>query len=111
MCFAENYGFVRYITKKFSKFRCGCFLVPWFVSFTNQVIGGATQTEEKLRTDNIRGRGKEKANQTHFEIGVKVRRAIKEIGGTMPENLPTAESIKIVQKKLNKDENKKIDKK
>ena len=68
----------------------------------------ATQTEEKLRKENIKG--KQKANQTHFEVGTKVRRAIKEIGGTMPENLPTAESIKIVQKKLNKVDKKNIDK-
>jgi DNA-damage-inducible protein D len=59
----------------------------------------ATQTEEKLRKENTKG--KQKANQTHYEVGVKVRRAIKEIGGTMPENLPTAESIKKVQKKIN----------
>jgi len=58
----------------------------------------ATQTEEKLRKENTKG--KQKANQTHFEVGVKVRRAIKEIGGTMPENLPIAESIKKVQKKI-----------
>lgn len=61
----------------------------------------ATQTEEKLKKENIKGR--EKANQTHFEIGKKVRQTIKEIGGTMPENLPSAESIKKVQKKLNSD--------
>ena len=68
----------------------------------------ATQTEEKLLKENTKG--KQKANQTHFEIGVKVRRAIKEIGGTMPENLPTAESIKTVQKKLKEAGKKKIDK-
>jgi len=52
----------------------------------------ATQTEEKLRRDKIKG--KQKANQTHFEIGKKVRKTIEEIGGTMPENLPVADSIK-----------------
>ena len=52
----------------------------------------ATQTEEKLRRENIKG--KAKANQTHFEVGRKVRQTIKEIGGTMPENLPTEENIK-----------------
>ncbi len=67
----------------------------------------ATQTEEKLSKENTKG--KQRANQTHFEVGVKVRRAIKEIGGTMPENLPTAESIKKVQKKLKQGEKKKID--
>ena len=46
----------------------------------------ATQTEEKLRKDKIKG--KHLANQTHFAIGEKVRLTIKEIGGTMPEDLP-----------------------
>jgi len=52
----------------------------------------ATQTEEKLRRDKIGG--KERANRTHFEVGAKVRKTIQELGGTMPENLPPAESIK-----------------
>lgn len=56
----------------------------------------ATQTEEKLRRDNIKG--KQKANQTHFEIGKKVRKTIEEIGGTMPESLPVAASIKKLEK-------------
>lgn len=47
----------------------------------------ATQTEEKLRRDHVRG--KQRANQTHFEVGKKVRRTIKELRGTMPEKLPT----------------------
>lgn len=56
----------------------------------------ATQTEEKLRRENIKG--KQKANQTHYEIGKKVRKTIEEIGGTMPEKLPTADSIKKLEK-------------
>lgn len=52
----------------------------------------ATQTEEKLRREHIKG--KARANQTHFEVGAKVRKTIEDIGGTMPENLPVAESIK-----------------
>lgn len=55
----------------------------------------ATQTEEKLRRENIKG--KQKANETHYEIGKKVRKTIEEIGGTMPENLPTADSIKFLE--------------
>jgi len=51
----------------------------------------ATQTEEKLRREKIVG--KDKANRTHHEVGAKVRQTIKELGGTMPENLPSAESI------------------
>jgi DNA-damage-inducible protein D len=46
----------------------------------------ATQTEEKLRRENIQGRAE--ANQTHFAVGRKVRQTIEELGGTMPENLP-----------------------
>lgn len=52
----------------------------------------ATQTEDKLRRDNIRD--KSAANRTHFEVGKKVRETIKELGGTMPEDLPTPESVK-----------------
>jgi len=64
----------------------------------------ATQTEEKLRRDKIKG--KQEANKTHFEIGKKVRKTIEEIGGEMPENLPVAEDVKKVQRKLNSDEKK-----
>jgi len=60
----------------------------------------ATQTEEKLRRENIRG--KAKANQTHFEVGKKVRQTIEELGGTMPENLPSEESIKQLENKAKK---------
>ena len=64
----------------------------------------ATQTDEKLRRENIRG--KEAANKTHYEVGEKVRQTIAELGGTMPEDLPTPQkSIKQIeseQKKLMK---------
>jgi DNA-damage-inducible protein D len=46
----------------------------------------ATQTEEKLKRDEVKA--KTKANQTHFEVGAKVRQTIKELGGTMPEDSP-----------------------
>ena len=49
----------------------------------------ATQTDEKLRRENIRG--KYAANEAHFQVGKKVRETIKELGGTMPEDLPTPE--------------------
>lgn len=49
----------------------------------------ATQTEEKLRRENITG--KSAANQTHYAVGKKVRETIQELGGTMPEDLPTPE--------------------
>ena len=47
----------------------------------------ATQTDEKLRRENIQG--KQVAYDTHYEVGKKVRQTIKELGGTMPEDLPT----------------------
>jgi DNA-damage-inducible protein D len=60
----------------------------------------ATQAEEKLRREQIKG--KSKANATHFEVGAKVRKTIKELGGTMPENLPVAEGIKSIETKQRK---------
>ncbi|NGX49901.1 MAG: hypothetical protein K940chlam5_01508 [Candidatus Anoxychlamydiales bacterium] len=61
----------------------------------------ATQTEEKLRREHIKG--KAKANQTHYNVGKKVRQTIEEIGGTMPENLPKAEKgIEQLKKETNK---------
>lgn len=60
----------------------------------------ATQTEEKLRRDKVQG--KDAANATHFEVGQKVRQAIRDIGGTMPENLPVAEDIVKVGRRLKK---------
>ena len=47
----------------------------------------ATQTDEKLRRENIQG--KQAAYDTHYEVGKKVLQTIKELGGTMPEDLPT----------------------
>ena len=61
----------------------------------------ATQTEEKLRRENIRG--KDEANQTHYEVGKKVRQTIADLGGTMPEDLPTPEkSAKQIEKEHEK---------
>ena len=61
----------------------------------------ATQTDEKLRRENIRG--KEKANQTHYVVGRKVRQTIAELGGTMPEDLPTPEkSIRQIESEQKK---------
>lgn len=60
----------------------------------------ATQTDDKLRRENIVG--KDKANQTHFEVGAKVRQTIQELGGTMPENLPSAENIRKLDKESKK---------
>ena len=52
----------------------------------------ATQAEEKLKRDKVKT--KNEANKTHFEVGKKVRKTIEELGGTMPEELPVADSIK-----------------
>jgi DNA-damage-inducible protein D len=66
----------------------------------------ATQTEEKLRRDQVRG--KQRANHTHFEVGKKVRQTIADLGGTMPEALPTPEtSIQQLEKDKKKLEKKK----
>ncbi|MCL2638906.1 MAG: DNA damage-inducible protein D [Oscillospiraceae bacterium] len=48
-----------------------------------------TQTESKMRRENIQGA--DAANETHFTVGKEVRSAIERVGGTMPENLPTPE--------------------
>ena len=57
----------------------------------------ATQTEEKLRREHIQG--KTEANKTHFEVGKKVRQTIAELGGTMPEDLPTPDkSVRQLEK-------------
>ena len=64
----------------------------------------ATQTEEKLRRDMVSG--KQRANQTHYEVGNKVRQTIAELGGTMPEALPIPEAsvkqLETSKKKLEK---------
>ena len=60
----------------------------------------ATQAEEKLRRDEVKG--KEAANRTHRDVGAKVRQTIQELGGTMPEELPAAESIKKIETKHRK---------
>ena len=61
----------------------------------------ATQTEEKLRRDNVQG--KYQANMTHYKVGAKVRQTIKDLGGTMPEDLPTPEkSIKQIEREQEK---------
>ena len=49
-----------------------------------------SQTEEKLVRDNIQT--EQEANKTHYNVGAKVRKTIQELGGTMPEDLPTPKS-------------------
>ena len=60
-----------------------------------------TQTESKLKKDNIHS--EKEANKTHYKIGKIVRKAIKEAGGTMPEDLPTPQkSLKQLEKENKK---------
>jgi DNA-damage-inducible protein D len=60
----------------------------------------ATQTEEKLRRENVKGRLA--ANKAHFDVGAKVRQTIKDIGGDMPETLAAQEDVKKVGRRLQK---------
>ena len=64
------------------------FLITWAAELAANLFR-ATQTEEKIR-ENIKG--KAKANQTHYEVGTKVRQTIKDLGGDMPEDLPARRS-------------------
>lgn len=65
----------------------------------------ATQTEAKIKRDNIQG--KENANQTHYNVGKEVRDTISRLGGTMPEDLPTpTKSIKQIEREQKKFEEK-----
>ena len=49
------------------------------------------------------GSGAKRKNETHYEVGKKIRRTIEELGGTLPENLPTPkESIQQLQRKEQK---------
>lgn len=61
----------------------------------------STQTDEKLRREGIKG--KENANKIHHDVGAKVRQTIKELGGTMPEDLETpTKSIQQIRKESKK---------
>ena len=60
----------------------------------------ATQAEDKLRREQTKG--KLRANQLHCDVGKKVRQTIHDLGGTMPENLPTAENLEKVARRLKK---------
>jgi DNA-damage-inducible protein D len=57
-----------------------------------------TQTDEQLRADPQLG--EERATATHYTVGKKVRKAIKDIGGMMPESIPAEEHIRSVKKRL-----------
>jgi len=60
-----------------------------------------SQTEQKLKKDNIQS--EKEANKAHYEVGSKIRKTIKELGGTMPEDLPTpSKSLKQLEKENKK---------
>ena len=60
-----------------------------------------SQTEQKLKREKIQT--EKDANNTHFEVGAKIRKTIEELGGTMPEELPTPEkSLKEIEKENKK---------
>ncbi|MFQ5641630.1 MAG: hypothetical protein ACE5IR_26955 [bacterium] len=115
--FAEVLGYDDYrnFERVIEKARLSCFnsghrIEDHFVDVTEMIEMGstelaanpfrATQAEEKLRRDEVMG--KEAANRTHREVGAKVRKTIQELGGTMPEELPTVESIKKIETKQRK---------
>lgn len=66
----------------------------------------ATQTEAKLKRENIQGQNL--ANSAHKQVGEKVRKTIKMLGGTMPENLPRTEHIKESKKRVTASKNPKL---
>ncbi len=57
-----------------------------------------TQTREKLTREHIRDQ--QHAIRAHEQVGNEVREAIKRIGGDLPENIPPAEHIKTVEKRI-----------
>lgn len=60
----------------------------------------ATQTDAKIKRENIKGQGN--ANLAHYVVGQKVRNTINNLGGTMPENLPTPDAISKAQTRIKK---------
>ena len=61
-----------------------------------------SQTEQKLKRDNIQGESK--AKETHYKVGKEVRNTIKRLGGTMPEKMPTPEkSLRQIEKESKKE--------
>jgi DNA-damage-inducible protein D len=60
----------------------------------------ATQTDAKIRRENIKGQIN--ANLAHYEVGQKVRNTIQSLGGTMPENLPTPDGVNKAKTRIKK---------
>ena len=68
----------------------------------------ATQTDAKIRREEIKGEGS--ANLAHFEVGQKVRNTIVALGGTMPENLPKVDGVGKAKTRVKKFEKKRLKK-
>mgnify|MGYP001559716314 CR=1 FL=1 len=66
----------------------------------------ATQTDAKIRRENIKGQGN--ASFAHYEVGQRVRNTIANLGGTMPENLPVVDSVEKAKTRLKKEQNKRL---
>lgn len=66
----------------------------------------ATQTDAKIRRENIRS--EDNANLAHFDVGQKVRNTIANIGGTMPENLPVADGVGKAKTRIKKQNKKRL---
>jgi len=67
-----------------------------------------TQTDEKIKKDRVYGEAL--ASKTHFMVGGKVRQTIKDIGGILPEQLPSEKHIRLVKKEIKQSKgNKKIE--
>ena len=63
------------------------------------------QTKQRLIRDNVQG--EKEAKDVHYEVGKKVRKAIADIGGMMPEEMPTPKkSLKELERERKKLENK-----
>jgi DNA-damage-inducible protein D len=60
----------------------------------------ATQTDAKIKRENIKSQAS--ANLSHYEVGQKVRNTISNLGGTMPEELPTPDAIRRAQTRIKK---------
>ena len=67
------------------------------------------QTKQRLIKDNVQGENNAKA--VHYEVGKKVRKAIQDIGGMMPEEMPTPKkSLKELEREKKQLENRKQEK-
>lgn len=67
----------------------------------------ATQADAKLKREGIRG--EVKARVAHYQVGQQVRKAIADIGGIMPENLPTPDGIGQAKKRIKSADKKKLE--